>query len=335
MGGKSIRQNWNSVFEKNQLHYISKTRVDGTIQDPSYQFVEVNLGNICNLKCRMCHPNWSSSWVKESQDHGWIDEAQVQSLKNMNWFKGTDYLTTLKRSFKQAQIINFVGGEPLAHPDHTKILQIATEHGNAEEVSLNYTTNLTKVPNEIIASWRKFAGVKINVSCDGIKNVYEYIRYPAKWSAFEGNLDLISELSEEINLSFTINTTLQVLNATRLSELIDWMSKRKPSRGASRIPYVNYVSDPAWLDPVILPISLKKQAEDEIKNSLNRQTELSPKEKQLAQLALTQVDRMMHSHEGQDYSLARDKFRINNKKMDNYRNQRLNLELPEISAAMG
>ena len=46
-------------------HAKSITNEDGTLKEVEYEFVELRLGNHCNVQCRTCNPYSSSRWNKE------------------------------------------------------------------------------------------------------------------------------------------------------------------------------------------------------------------------------------------------------------------------------
>ena len=56
-GVRSSRQAWNDKWKEDKEY---------TIDAPfDIKYVDLRLGNLCNLKCRMCNPYASNMWVKE------------------------------------------------------------------------------------------------------------------------------------------------------------------------------------------------------------------------------------------------------------------------------
>ena len=63
------------------------TNDDGTLKEVKYEFVELRLGNHCNVMCRTCNPYSSSRWVKE-WDVIYPEEPVIKdyiSQYNINW----------------------------------------------------------------------------------------------------------------------------------------------------------------------------------------------------------------------------------------------------------
>ena len=44
--------------------------IDYSVEPEMPQDFQLILGTTCNIKCRTCNPNYSSKWVKESEDRG-------------------------------------------------------------------------------------------------------------------------------------------------------------------------------------------------------------------------------------------------------------------------
>src|SRR5262245_16209845 len=70
-GYKSHRLVENEVWqkrygEKTIQQLISKTAADGTL-DAAVQYLDLRLGNTCNLQCVMCQPRESSRWLPTAQ----------------------------------------------------------------------------------------------------------------------------------------------------------------------------------------------------------------------------------------------------------------------------
>jgi len=75
-------------------------------------------------------------------------------------------------------------------PYHYKILDKLAEYG--ENIELKYATNGTtlgiKGGRTIHDYWPKFKSIAVNVSIDGLHDVYEYIRGNGKFSVIEENI---------------------------------------------------------------------------------------------------------------------------------------------------
>ena len=69
-GYSSLRQHSNQIYS----HHVADAKHDKEIEQPFY--LDLRLGNLCNLQCRMCISDWSSQIAGEILDNpeeDWID----------------------------------------------------------------------------------------------------------------------------------------------------------------------------------------------------------------------------------------------------------------------
>jgi hypothetical protein len=65
--GITSKRNWETIVWKERLDIdsiVSKTLSDGSLP-VNIPYFDLRLGNMCQLKCVMCSPHDSSSWIKE------------------------------------------------------------------------------------------------------------------------------------------------------------------------------------------------------------------------------------------------------------------------------
>jgi MoaA/NifB/PqqE/SkfB family radical SAM enzyme len=177
-------------------------------------YLDLRLGNSCNLRCRMCNGYSSSAWQEDHQKM-WNEQTKLY-----NWDKNQEFFVQLKNNLQFIEAIYFTGGEPLLNPHHIDILQWLIDN-NKTNIELKYNTNLTVLPDKVLKLWEKFSNLKLHLSVDGIENVYEYIRYPAKWNQFLKNYETIKQLKAEIK----IHCTVQITNIEFLKELDNWCDR--------------------------------------------------------------------------------------------------------------
>ena len=61
---KRMEENEKLGFTEDMARAV--TQSDGTIP-VNFKFVELRLGNLCNLRCRTCNPNSSTNWIQPYQ----------------------------------------------------------------------------------------------------------------------------------------------------------------------------------------------------------------------------------------------------------------------------
>lgn len=112
---------------------------------PNNKFLGLPLGNLCNLKCRICGPNSSTTWIKEHKD------LFGEVYKNQNWFKDKNIWTDILNFSKSTYEIHMHGGEPFLHDltEHLELLETLNSAGASKNIRLHYNTNGTVFPKEV------------------------------------------------------------------------------------------------------------------------------------------------------------------------------------------
>ncbi len=211
----------------NQL--LQNTLEDGTLVDPQITSYDLRIGNFCNLRCVMCFPGESSKWYDIYED---VMEANTFYVdgKNYKIEDGVDQFNWIRQRSNVDQIINSApnlsylslsGGEPVAIKHHMDILRGFIDQGSSKQITLEYQTNGTTIPQSLFALWKQFKKVKIGVSIDGLKEANEASRFPSKWEVIEQTLRTLD--NSEDNIDPYISTTIHILSLESYSSLIKWL----------------------------------------------------------------------------------------------------------------
>ena len=202
--------------------------VDWTNTTPNQLwFIDLKLGNICNLKCRICG-SWSSSkWAKEEIDYiPGIDRKTHLAYKFLQdgaWPRESEvFWDNLKQLLPNIKYLEFTGGEPFLIEQHFDLLRYAVEQGYAPNIEIHYNTNGTVFP-ESHTLWSHFKHVEVAFSIDNTGERFEYERYGAKWADVQTNIDRFNKLRNP-KLSTQICLTVNIQNVYYLPELCDWIS---------------------------------------------------------------------------------------------------------------
>ena len=193
-------------------------------------FLDLKLGNICNLKCRICG-SWSSSQyaTEELNDmHPDKDKKSTypyQMLRAGNWPReNQQFWSEIDSVLDQIRYIEFTGGEPFLIKEHFNMLQGIVDRGIAGEVEIHYNTNGTVYPEEAIEIWRHFKTVEIAISVDDIGPRFEYQRSNAVWSEVTNNVERFKALrAEHPNIQLQVCCTVNVFNVLYLQEVAWWI----------------------------------------------------------------------------------------------------------------
>jgi sulfatase maturation enzyme AslB (radical SAM superfamily) len=238
---------------QNSIYKMKKSLTDWTPDsEPTLKFIDFKLGNVCNLKCRICG-SWSSSkWAQEELDYGENPVAR-KNLREGGWPKrNPQFFEDLEEDLKHVEYFEFTGGEPFMIRDHFKILMHCVEKGYARNIDIHYNTNGTQLPpQEIFDLWGYFKHVEIAFSIDDVGEPFEYQRHPAKWREVNQNLVKFKE-RQTPNMDFQICTTVSIFNVFNWAKIALWVAQYQP-----KFFYVNTCFDPDYFNVQTLPKQVK------------------------------------------------------------------------------
>lgn len=276
--------------------------------NPSLQSQEVNLSNVCNVKCRSCNQHRSTKWIPDAVALG---ETAVKVLES-GWELSSDRAKEIKR-------LQFLGGEPLLHQDQiVDILRTVKEQDNLHNLTLFINSNITvSLSDELMTLMMGMKKVGIGCSIDGIGVQNEYIRSDTNWEDVVSNLTQIRELSRShAHILFNIACLYSVYNAHSYIEILDLAREFDT--------WVNPIllRIPEHLNARNLPHQYKKQLLDMYKSSSRYKRKLEP----------------IISHLSSDPTMKtsdwRDQFHKYNEFLDHRRGTRLQDCIPSLAAAL-
>jgi sulfatase maturation enzyme AslB (radical SAM superfamily) len=269
-GMVSIRQLANQIHtDKSNKTPISET---GRIENHHVEYLDITLGNICNLKCRSCSPSCSHTWIAEAKALPIYDLSMNYLIKTERLVKDPWFVAAFKNKFYDpilptVKIINFLGGEPLVVKEHYDWLQHMIDQGWSHRIELRYNTNGTIIPKKILDIWKRFKKVILSISLDAAGPLAYYVRYPSKWSDIQANIKKLKEhCIVNDNIRIHIHTTVSSLNIMDLDRMVDWCVETRSdwlSSGLtnfeSLFPHINVVSYPDYLAVKHVPSEIKER----------------------------------------------------------------------------
>ena len=263
--------------------YLSDIPLD-SIETDHLNHIEFNGSNICNLACVHCHSLYSSKWqierdkiinLSKSYDidkqesiyklHPIIDlpDSDGNSIRKMHLPNAELVLENLKTlDLTHVRTFSFRGGEPFLNNETTTILEYAESQSLLDKINVSITTNGTYITDDIINLLKKCKSVHINLSIDGVGELFNYIRYGD--ATFEKIEPTIAKLNEVTNINILVSVASMNYNAFNLLEIRDWaieMSKKYSK--VTPIPgFNNCVINPNYLSLTTLSDSTRKELID-------------------------------------------------------------------------
>jgi MoaA/NifB/PqqE/SkfB family radical SAM enzyme len=196
-------------------------------------FLDLKLGNICNLKCRICGSWSSSTFAAEELDQLSGNEQKkasyhYQMLRQGAWPRENPvFWSEIDQVVDQIRYIEFTGGEPFMIQEHFDMLQGLVNRGIASQIEIHYNTNGTQWPAQAESIWRHFKTVEIAFSIDDIGTRFEYQRTNAVWADVETNLSQFKQLRDRnANIQLQVCTTVNVFNVLYLEDVANWIDQQ-------------------------------------------------------------------------------------------------------------
>jgi MoaA/NifB/PqqE/SkfB family radical SAM enzyme len=272
-GRSSLRQNYNILF-KSYIDYELLRQHDALTFDNVKNPVtwELDIGNLCNLKCVMCLPAQSDKIQQEITNNEsafksfplLVDYAKRKIDKNwLDTPQGQEFLNTVRSDL---QWIKLQGGEALT----VKNIRDFIEKLDHKETVLSITTNGTVLDKKLLHVLAQIKKVQISISIESANTVNDVIRYGSDWTTI---LDNINTLCKMPNVELQINHVLQATSAMFLPGVIELVENRNLHLAIIPLENHPYLSlsavPPALLQKMIdaiIAIDIKHPKNQYIKN---------------------------------------------------------------------
>jgi MoaA/NifB/PqqE/SkfB family radical SAM enzyme len=261
---------------------VDATASDGALDAP-IQYLDLRLGNTCNMQCVMCQPRESSRWLPTARrlselvrepglKEAWSDKAGIDS-ERFRWYRNPDFWSHLRTLLPHVKELILAGGEPFLIKEQFAFVKACCEAGEAGHIRLRYHTNGSIFPAEMVPYWEQFEQVHFLVSIDGVGAVADYVRHPSPWAAIEANIRQLDGLGENTITNFHFTT--HALNVHRLPEVLEWADGcglRNRTRFTALQDYVlaALVHHPAYMSVRVLPDDYKRAVTAHVAGYLER-----------------------------------------------------------------
>jgi hypothetical protein len=210
---------------------------------PSY--LEVSFGNVCNMKCTYCAPEFSSKWVEELKQYGPL--KVLEGTEDEQWVQGyqknIDNLSIPNREFnpyidafwkwfpeasKHLKHYRITGGEPLMSKETVKSMQWLIDNPNPNlEFSLN--SNFS-VPDslwdpfvkrlEYMATNNSVKKITIYTSVEGWGKRAEYARTGLDFNLFKQRTEQLAAMN---NIRVVVMATFNMFSITSFDKVLSWI----------------------------------------------------------------------------------------------------------------
>jgi radical SAM protein with 4Fe4S-binding SPASM domain len=253
-GLSTLRQGSITNFADKHWDKVMSTSDDGSAGDVNMAYMDIRFSNLCNLKCRSCGPQFSSSWFEDhKQMYGSVPHNKILKVRD-DMLNFMDELDPLLESVER---VYWAGGEPLITDEHYQILDKWIAMGK-RDVKMDYTTNFTQLTYKrktAFEYWNAFEHVRVAASLDANHARGEYLRKNMVWdTVVQNRRDMIQQCP---HVYFELTPTVSAYNVLNLPDFHrEWIEEGLLEPQNIRI---NILLDPTYMRLSILPPWIKEK----------------------------------------------------------------------------
>tara|TARA_B110000977_G_C11041053_1_gene478879 strand:- start:106 stop:1035 length:930 start_codon:yes stop_codon:yes gene_type:complete len=193
IGGDSIRIHSNKIHDT----YVN--------ENADYIFVTGLLDNVCNAACATCSPRISSLIGKLRNN--------IITVNNESLFNSIP--------IDQILVFEVTGGEPSVSKLYQNSLSSLTSATKYVRINTNGKRFISEIERLLING----VNVTITLSIDGVGDIFEYMRWPIKWSEFENTVLQYKKLASQYdNLKLDFWMTVSSLNVADIANVESYSS---------------------------------------------------------------------------------------------------------------
>ena len=221
---------------------------------PEIEYIELSLSNECNLNCKMCCADYSTTWDKLIRKNEFLKEWHhpvVQPDMTVESIFADVDLSKLK-------YIKYLGGEPFITPQIKDLFDFLDKNDIIGNVDFTCNTNVTLFPSKWKTYLSKFKKVNVELSIDGVDKVNDYVRHGKKWDTIYNNiLKWVEYRNQSPNIEVHIFSTIQAYN------LHDVKNLKKLAKDNGMQFHSSLLVVPEYLSVNVLPKEYLEEIKDD------------------------------------------------------------------------
>lgn len=211
----------------------------------------IDLGNYCNLACKMCKPEASSSIASQHVQWGIASDRKFLgndwTRNQAVWDRFLDELLTIP-----VKNIHFMGGETLITKRFHDFLDFMILHKRFD-LNLSFVTNGTMFDAEIMQKLSKFQRIGIEISIETMTAHNSYQRQSTDTNLVIENLKQYQQWCDNQRISLTIRPAISALSIGYYHTLLEFCLTNQ------FVVKSLIVTDPEFLQVAVLPTSVRQQ----------------------------------------------------------------------------
>jgi molybdenum cofactor biosynthesis enzyme MoaA len=244
-----------TAFESSWKQSPGRTHFEHSINNDgattSYPIdIHIDLGNYCNLACKMCGPEASTTIA--SQQVKWGIETSRPFL-NQDWTRNPVVWEKFKQQLLEIPGLNqmhFMGGETLLTPRLENLVDFMIEHKRFDQC-FSFVTNGTIYKHNLMEKLSKFKRVGIEISIESLGPQNNYVRQGTDTNLVLENIKKFESWCNGSNITVTLRTAPSALTIGTYVDLLRWALQKQ------FVVKSNILTRPRFMDIAILPDHVK------------------------------------------------------------------------------
>ena len=214
--------------------------------------LHIDLGNYCNLACKMCRPQASSAIAAQEVKWGNLEAKQYigtdWTRDTVAWNRILDELATIP----DLHNIHFMGGETLITSKFEDFVDYMILKGRTD-LNFSFVTNGTTFNETLLNKLKKFNRVGIEVSIETITEHNSYQRQGTDTDLVLTNIDRYLDHCTNTNITVTARPAVSALTIGNYHTLLRYCLDKKI------LVKSLWVNEPEFLGVGVLPVEIRQQ----------------------------------------------------------------------------
>lgn len=256
-------------FVENFLKYKHLYNEDGSMSGVPLTQLALGVSNKCNMACRMCTPQISSTKLSITERIGLTNDPGILPPFDRKTFVAeTDHeedLRIITSNYETLREVVLHGGDPIQAKNFPAIIDALMPI--KDTCKINFLSNgsfstMTDGRN-VWDVLKDFKDVHAVFSIDSIPEANDYIRLRGRTKRTMKIIDeALSKLPERHYVG--VHTTLSNYSAVYFAEYLEWAYENLHPRGIW--PSLNVVNNPKYYQPFQLPDDVKREVLKKLRN---------------------------------------------------------------------
>ena len=242
-------------------HFELSQQQDG-ITDTLPIDLHIDLGNYCNLACKMCWSGASSRIATQYVRWGHEDHRQYLGTDwtkdSITWNRFLDELVAIPK----LKNVHLMGGETLLSPRFEELVNFMISH-NRFDICFSFVTNGTVFNDSLMDKLSQFSRVGIEVSIETTTPHNDYVRQGTDTALIIKNIQKYQKICND-KVSVTLRPAISALTIGYYYSLLEYCLENK------LIIKSLLVTVPAYLNANVLPEAIKMQYMIKYQDMLNK-----------------------------------------------------------------